>query len=312
MKKSLFERVSRFLALVIIFAILTAAIGPRFLQARNLLNILNQASLNVLIASGLTLTMLISGVDLSVGSTVALTTCLTASMFQSGSFVEMGIGIVAALVLGFIIGMINGAIVTFIGMPPFLVTFGTQQIIRGLAYLHMDGTILNKFDSRFLFLGKGSLLGIPVPVIIATVMVLILSFVLKKCTIGRQLYYVGVNRSSAKYSGISIHKITLFAFGMSGFMAAMAGVLYIARLDAAEPLIGEAFPLQAIAASAIGGISYKGGSGKVSYTVIGALILTLIINGMNQLGIPTQWQNLVTGAVIIIAVLLDRQNIKAK
>lgn len=310
MQKSLFERFSRVLALVVIFVVLSIVLWPNFLQMRNILNILNQASLNVLIASGLALTMLLSGVDLSVGATVAFTTCLTASYFRSGSMLDMGIGIVMALVLGFLVGMVNGGIVTFLKLPPFLVTFGTQQIIRGLAYLYMDGAILNKFDEKFLFLGKGSVFGIPVPVIVATVMVLILSFVLKKCTIGRQLYYVGVNRSTAKYAGISIHKITLFAFGMSGLMAAMAGILYIARLDAAEPLIGEEFPLQAIAAAAIGGISSKGGSGKVAYTVIGALILTLIINGMNQLGVPTQWQNLVTGIVIIVAVLLDRQNIK--
>ena len=310
MKKYL-SRFSRVLALIVIVIILSL-LSPGFLQINNLMNVLNQTSLNLIVACGMTITMLITGIDLSVGSILALTSVVAASYFKSGSVPEMAFGIGLALILGFLLGAMNGVAVHYLRLPPFLVTFGTQQIIRGMAFLYMSGSVLNDFDSKFLFIGKGKLWGIPTPVIITVVLIVVVGFILKKTVVGREIYYVGSNLSAAKYSGISVAKVTVVAFGLSGMIAALAGIVYISRLNAAEAVIGESFALQAIAAAAIGGISFKGGSGSIYGTIIGALILTIILNGMNLLGVPTQWQSFATGGLIIIAVLMDAKAVKAK
>ncbi|MHC1762580.1 MAG: ABC transporter permease [Negativicutes bacterium] len=310
MKKYL-SRFSRVLALVVIVIILSV-LSPGFLQINNLMNVLNQTSLNLIVACGMTITMLITGIDLSVGSILALTSVVAASYFKSGSVPEMAFGIGLALFLGFLLGAMNGIAVHYLRLPPFLVTFGTQQIIRGMAFLYMSGSVLNDFDSKFLFIGKGKLWGIPTPVIITVVLIVVVGFILKKTVVGREIYYVGSNLSAAKYSGISVAKVTVVSFGLSGMIAALAGIVYISRLNAAEAVIGESFALQAIAAAAIGGISFKGGSGSIYGTIIGALILTIILNGMNLLGVPTQWQSFATGGLIIIAVLMDAKAMKVK
>lgn len=311
MKSSCLDRFSRLLALIIIVAILSLA-SPKFLGTRNLLNILNQASLNIMLAVGLTFTMLIAGIDLSVGSILALTSVLAARYFQSGMPLDMAIGVALALGLGALLGSLNGAAVTYLRLPPFLVTFGMQQIARGFAYLYMSGMIYNNFDQKFLFLGKGNILGVPTPVIVSALLLPLIGLLLNKTTYGRRIYLVGANRSSARYSGISIPRTTVFAYAMSGFLAAAAGLIYISRLNAAEAVIGETFALNAIVAAAIGGVSFKGGRGSVFGTVLGALILTIIMNGMNLLRIPTQYQNMMTGAAIIIAVLLDRKAVRSE
>lgn len=310
MKKYL-SRFSRVLALIVI-VILLSMLSPGFLQINNLMNVLNQTSLNLIVACGMTITMLITGIDLSVGSILALTSVVAASYFKSGSVPEMAFGIGLALILGFLLGAMNGVAVHYLRLPPFLVTFGTQQIIRGMAFLYMSGSVLNDFDSKFLFIGKGKLWGIPTPVIITVVLIVVVGFILKKTVVGREIYYVGSNLSAAKYSGISVAKVTVVSFGLSGMIAALAGIVYISRLNAAEAVIGESFALQAIAAAAIGGISFKGGSGSIYGTIIGALILTIILNGMNLLGVPTQWQSFATGGLIIIAVVMDAKAVKVK
>lgn len=311
MKNKYLARFSRVLALIVIVIILSM-LSPGFLQISNLMNVLNQTSLNLIVACGMTITMLITGIDLSVGSILALTSVVAASYFKSGSVPEMAFGIGLALILGFLLGAMNGVVVHYLRLPPFLVTFGTQQIFRGMAFLYMSGSVLNDFDSVFLFIGKGKLWGIPTPVIITVVLIVVVGFILKKTVVGREIYYVGSNLSAAKYSGISVAKVTVVSFGLSGMIAALAGIVYISRLNAAEAVIGESFALQAIAAAAIGGISFKGGSGSIYGTIIGALILTIILNGMNLLGVPTQWQSFATGGLIIIAVLMDAKAVKAK
>lgn len=308
-KISLSETLSRVMALLVIF-ILLSIVCPNFLTTKNLLNICNQASLNVFIAIGMTMAMLIAGIDLSVGSVVALTSVLAAGMFVSGSMTDMLLGLGISLGLGVVLGSINGALIAYLKLPAFLVTFGMSQIARGFAYLYMNGNIFNNFHERFLFIGKGKVAGIPMPILIALAALIIMGIVLKKTTLGRKIYTVGANSSMAKYSGIANNRITVLCYAASGFFAAMAGLIYISRLNAAEATIGASFANNAIAAAAIGGISFGGGKGNVLGTVIGALLLTLIQNGMNQLGITTEYQNLVTGLVIILAVLLDRKSAK--
>ena len=305
----LVDKFSLYFALIAIFVIL-AVTTPPFLQPRNLLNILNQSALKMIIAIGMTLPMLLRGVDLSVGSVVALTSCLAAPFYLSGNVFEMIVGMVFAMSLGLTLGAINGLAVTYLALPPFLVTFGMMQVARGLAYVYMQGEVVNKFADNFLFIGKGDLLGIPMAVVIATCLVIIMGFVLKKTVIGRQIYSVGSNPSTAKFSGISIHKTTVFAFAMSGLFAAIAGIIFTARLDAAEPIIGDTFAPQAIAAAAIGRTSFSGGVGNVFGTAVGALILTMIMNGLNLWLLPMHYQYFATGTVILIAVLMDRKSVR--
>jgi len=175
----------------------------------------------------------------------------------------------------------------------------------------MNGKVYNGFSKTFKVIGKARLIGkIQMPILIMLVCMLLMSIFLKKSNLGRKIYTTGANPSAARYSGINVRRITLLCYAMSGLFAALAGVIWISRLDAAEATIGASYANDAIAAAAIGGISFSGGRGKVVGTLLGAILLTLIKNGMNQLGIPTEYQKLVTGAVIIIAVLIDRKSAK--
>lgn len=301
---------SRLLAIVIISIGLSIA-APNFLTVNNILNIFNQASMNVFIAIGMMMTMLIAGIDLSVGSVVALSSVVAAPFFFSDSIASIGVGILVALVIGLICGLVNGSLVAYFNLPAFLVTFGVSQVARGISYLMMNGKVYNGFSKTFKVIGKARLIGkIQMPILIMLVCMLLMSIFLKKSNLGRKIYTTGANPSAARYSGINVRRITMLCYAMSGLFAALAGVIWISRLDAAEATIGASYANDAIAAAAIGGISFSGGRGKVVGTLLGAVLLTLIKNGMNQLGIPTEYQKLVTGGVIIIAVLIDRKSAK--
>lgn len=304
------DSLSRLLAIVIISIGLSIA-APNFLTVNNILNIFNQASMNVFIAIGMMMTMLIAGIDLSVGSVVALSSVVAAPFFFSDSIVSIGVGILVALAIGLICGLVNGSLVAYFNLPAFLVTFGVSQVARGISYLMMNGKVYNGFSKTFKVIGKARLIGkIQMPILIMLVCMLLMSIFLKKSNLGRKIYTTGANPSAARYSGINVRRITMLCYAMSGLFAALAGVIWISRLDAAEATIGASYANDAIAAAAIGGISFSGGRGKVVGTLLGAVLLTLIKNGMNQLGIPTEYQKLVTGGVIIIAVLIDRKSAK--
>jgi len=299
-------RVSRLIALLILCGVL-ALLTPTFLTASNLINVVRQASLLSIIALGMTMTMLIKGIDLSVGSVLALTSCLAAKLLVAqNSIGEMVLGILFALALGAFLGALNGLAVTALKLHGFLVTFGMMQVARGLAYLYMHGTVIGGFRSEFTFLGAGRLLGIPTPIIVAAVVVLLTHFLLTNTTFGRSVYGIGANDSAARYSGLNLPRTTIIGYAFSGLTATLAGLLYIARLDTAEAQIGEAFNLQAIGAAAIGGTSFDGGVGSAWETVIGALIMSVLANGMNLLNISSLWQTFVTGAAIVVAVIIDR------
>jgi ribose transport system permease protein len=306
MHASLLSKLSRVIALALICTVL-AALAPNFLTLSNLINVLRQASLLAIIAIGMTMTMLIKGIDLSVGSVLALTSCLSAGMLVAGSSVaEMLMGVTGALALGALLGCLNGIAVTTLKLHGFLVTFGMMQIARGLAYLYMQGTVISGFRSEFSFLGGGSVLGVPTPIIIAVVVVLVTHFLLTHTTFGRSVYGFGANESAARYSGLHLARTTILGYAFSGMTAALAGLLYIARLDTAEAQIGEQFALQAIGAAAIGGISFDGGVGSALGTVVGALIMAVLANGMNLLNVSSLWQTFVTGAAIVLAAIIDR------
>jgi len=306
------DALSRLAALVLIFAVIYAT-SPSFRTITNILNVLRMSSLTLMIATGIAMCMLVGGIDLSVGATIALTSILFGRYFQIGrSPAEMVMGMAGILGLGAFIGASNGFCVAYLRLPPFLATYGVQQIARGLAYLLTEGLVYSNFTEEFKFIGGGYVLGIPTPILFAAALLIAIGLMLNKTTLGRRIYAVGSNREAARYSGINVKGTLLTAYTLSGLIAGIAGIVYTSRLNAAEPTIGTEFAQQAIAAAAIGGISFKGGHGNVFGVIIGAVILTLITNGMTLLGIDSNWQVGMTGAIIILSVLIDRNTAKKR
>jgi ribose transport system permease protein len=306
------EDLSRVFVLLLLFLTLLI-LSPQFVNVTNLLNVLRVASLNLILATGMALTMLVSGIDLSIGSVIALSTMMFGQFFQLGrSIPEMIYGIAGILVISAIIGILNGVSVAYIGLPAFIATFAMSQITRGYSYYLSKGIVFAKFTEVFQFIGGGYLFGIPMPVIFAGLLLLIVGFMLNRTNLGRRIYAVGSNKQAAKYSGINVRQTLVITYMLSSLIAGFGGIIYLSRLNAAEANIGLDFPLQAISAAAIGGISFKGGKGNVFGIIIGALVLTLVTNGMNLLGIDSDWQMGFTGVIIIIGVLIDRSYIKKK
>ncbi|HHY46528.1 MAG TPA: ABC transporter permease [Firmicutes bacterium] len=306
MLRSYLARFSRGIALLALCVIVSLA-TPVFLTSDNLLNVARQASLLLILSTGMTVVILVGGTDLSIGSIAALSSCLVAPFFLRGaSTLQIVLGIILGLGVGAVLGFLNGLMISKIGLPPFVATYGMNQIARGIALAYMAGNITYGFGPTFRYLGAGMLYGIPVPVIIAAAVFLLFYFLLSKTVFGRQVYVVGARPSVATFSGISVPETMLKVYTINGLVAAFGGLVFISRLNAAEAGLGETFPLQAIGAVAIGGTSFRGGIGGVTGTIIGALIVTVLTNAMNLLGVSTLWQTAVTGAVIILAVVLDQ------
>jgi len=284
----------------------------KFLSYENIMNILRQGSLLIIMGVGMTFAMLLGkGVDLSIGSVVALTSCIAAPYLTTGSSPQMvAIGLILAAGVGVLVGTINGMLISYIKLPGFLVTFGMREIARGLVYLLMHGRIISGFVPGIVFLGAGEILSIPTPVVIAALVTIAASWILKYTRFGREVYIVGANTNAARFSGINVHASVMKGFAISSLCAALAGIVYIARLNTAEAIIGGQFALQAIGAVAIGGISFDGGIGNPFGAVVGALILTLLTNGMNLLNVASEWQTFVNGSIIILAVVLDKYLVK--
>ena len=274
-----------------------------FLTVPNLLNVLRQASLIFLIGSGLTLVIVTAGLDLSVGATVGLSACFTAAAIQATGTIILGVG--AGLACGLLIGLLNGFMVTLLRLPPFIATYGMLWMVYGLTYWYMAGTTIYGFPQGFRNLGSGYLLGVPIPVFLMALCILVGGIFTRYTTYGHEVYALGANREAARLSGIPIHSRLMLVYTLSGAMAGLSGVVYLARLNSAEAGIGEPLLLPVIAAVLIGGTSLFGGVGSLSGTFIGALILTLALNGMNLLTISTNWQPLITGAIVLLAAWID-------
>jgi len=273
-----------------------------FLTVSNLLNVLRQASLIFLVASGVTLVVLTAGLDLSVGANVGLSACLAAAAIKSGA-VELGI--VTGLASGTGIGLLNGLMVTRLRVPPFIATYGMLWVVHGITYWYMDGQTIYDFPERFRALGSGYLLGVPIPVYLMTAC-LAAGGVFTRYTIwGHQIYAIGANPEAARLSGVPVRMRLNLVYTLSGAMAGLASIVYLARLNSAEADIGEPLMLPAIAAILIGGTSLFGGIGSLSGTLVGAILLTLVLNGMNLLTVGANWQPLVTGVIVLLAVWID-------
>ena len=301
------------LAAVFALCIVIASLSKAFLTPPNLLNVLRQASLTFLIGSGATLVILSGGLDLSIGANVGLSACVAAAVIKSTGAISLGVG--AGLVCGMAIGVLNGLMVTLLRLPPFIATYGMLWMLHGVTYWYMAGETIYGFPAGFRALGSGYVLGIPVPVYLMVVSLTALGAFARYTTHGHEIYALGANAEAARLSGIPVRARRLFVYTVSGATAGLTALVYLARLNSAEADIGEPLMLPAIAAVLIGGTSLFGGVGSFSGTLIGSVILTLVLNGMNLLGVDSNWQPLVNGAIVLIAAWIDivtRQRAEAK
>lgn len=303
---TILEKYGTLLALILLMVFVTI-LNPSFIEPNNLMNLLRQISINALIAFGMTFVILTGGIDLSVGSALALTGVLSAGMLVAG--LNPFLTIILILIIGAILGALNGLLITWGKLAPFIVTLATMTIFRGLALVYTNGKPITGIGDSVIFqwLGKGYLFGVPIPAIIMIVIFLILRFVLQRTTFGRKTYAIGGNEKAAFISGIRVNRVKIAIYSISGTLAALAGMILMSRLNSAQPTAGVAFEMDAIAAVVLGGTSMAGGKGRISGTLIGALIIGVLNNGMNLLGISAFYQQVVKGVVIIIAVLIDRK-----
>ena len=298
----LFVAISRLIALVLLIVVLSI-LSPYFLTWTNLVNVLRQASLQFMISAGLTIVILTAGIDLSVGAVLGLAACVAASLI-SGGFVVLGI--VSALLAGLVCGAVNGLLVTIGRIPPFIATYGMLWIAFGLGYVFMKGEVIYGLPEGFRFIGTGFLWGIPFPVIVATALLAALHLMLHQTVLGRSIYAIGGNPDAARLSGMPVTRRLVTVYALSGFLSGFAALVVIARINAADSGVGEDLLLPAIAAVCLGGTPLFGGIGGIMGTAVGAIILALIVNGINLLGVQTFWQNAVMGTIILISVLADQ------
>jgi len=283
--------------------------SDRFMTWSNMFNVFRQTSVNAIIAAGMTFVILTGGIDLSVGSTLAISGAVAAYMLASGY--SALIAVIAALVVGAAIGLANGFIISKGKLQPFIVTLATMTVFRGATLVFTDGKPISAgYEANaeaFSNIGNGYTLGIPNPILIMALIFGVCYFILKHTTIGRYVYATGGNEEATQLSGVSVHRVKLFVYGMSGLLAAMGGIVITARLASAQPTAGTGYELDAIAAVVLGGTSLAGGVGSVMGTIVGALIIGILNNALNLLNVTSYYQLLAKGLVILIAVLLDQK-----
>jgi ribose transport system permease protein len=302
------RRLGTLLGLVMLCLVLWI-LTPHFLTVSNLLNVLEQTAINAIIAVGMTYVILSGGIDLSVGSLVAISGVVFASILQAG--LPLPAALAAGLLTGAAFGLVNGLLITVGRLPPFIATLGMMSIARGAALVFTDGRPISGFAPGFRTLATGRLWAIPVPVILAVVVFVVAHLVLARTRFGRYVYAIGGNEEATRLSGVAVRVHKTAIYGLSGVTSACAAVLLTARLNSAQPIAGIMYELDAIAATVIGGTSLMGGEGSLAGTLIGALIMGVLRNGLNLLGISSFLQQIVIGLVIVVAVLVDSA-LKAK
>mgnify|MGYP001159020878 CR=1 FL=1 len=287
------------LALFVFLSVFTSS----FLSASNLLQVLRQICINALLAYGMTFVLIIGGIDLTVGSVVAASGVTVVMLLNRGWNIVPAFAV--GLLLGAVLGLLNGVIIAYTGMPAFIVTLALQGSIRGAAYVVTDGRSVACQSDAFKQIGNGYLMHIPTPIYIVAATMIIISIVLYYTRFGRRMYAVGGNITSARFSGIHVKKITVQVYVISGILAALAGIILASRMYSGQPTAGQAYESDAIAAAVLGGTSFNGGIGTIGGTLIGALIIGFLSNGLNLLHISSYVQMIIKGLVIIGAVGID-------
>lgn len=284
--------------LFVVFSALTST----FYQPSNLIDIMLQSSINAMVAVGMTLVIMTRGIDLSVGSIVGLSSMVTASMLPHGLWAGAGLGLLVGLVCGFL----NGVLIAKLRLPDFIVTLGTLSIYRGGALIYTDGQPIYGLAKEFRAIFAGRLFDIPTPVILALLIATLAFLLVKYTALGEQVVAVGGNEEAAKLSGVNVERVKITVYTISGALSSVAGFVLIARIGAAEPIGGNGFELQAIGAAVIGGASLFGGIGNPLGSLIGALTLGALQNGLTLLNVPSFWQYVASGVVVILAVFADQ------
>jgi len=292
------------LPILFLICILFAMLNPNFLTTVNLINVFRQASINIVLAAGMTFVILTGGIDLSVGSILACTAVL--SLMSSIRPELHWATIVVPLAAGLIMGALNGVLIAYVKLPPFIVTLGSMTALRGAAYLFANGTTIINNDLNFAWIGNESLGPVPWLIVISFVIILLSWVVLTKTTLGVRIYAVGGNEQAARLTGIKVGGVLVFVYAISGLLSGIGGVMTSSRLYSASGLLGNGYELDAIAAVVLGGTSFVGGIGSVAGTLIGALIIAFLNNGLTLMNISYFMQLVIKGLVIIIAVMIDK------
>jgi ribose transport system permease protein len=299
----LLDKYSRILLLFSIIAGMGLLKPEAFLTYENFATVIfQQAPFTMLMSFGMTLAIITKGIDKSMGSVLVLTSVFCATLLKQN---QAALGIAVALALGISCGFINGILITRVGVAPFIATYGIEYAALGLAFVYTGAQYIYDFPPAFRAIGTGAILGIPNLALITLLIFLALYFLTSKTTFGRCVYSAGFNFNATTLSGISAKNTVTLVYAINGLLAAIAGILYMARLNAADPGISGSFTLDSIAATLIGGTSFGGGKGSVAGTVIGSLIIVFIRNAMNIMGVSTTWQQTAVGFVIVFSILLE-------
>lgn len=299
--RQILRRFGLLLAIILLAAVLSG-LSEQFLTMQNVLNLLLQATVNATIAAGMTLVILTAGIDLSVGSVLALTAVVTADVLQMG--VPVPLAVLAGLGLGAAVGVVNGLLITHGRIPPFITTLGMMTLARGLALSYAGGQPITGLPDAFRGIGITLILGIPSPVWITALIYGVGIFLLSRTTLGRYVYAIGNNPVAARVAGLPVRATTIAVYAVSGMLAALAGMILVARLDSAQPVMGIRYELDAIAAVVVGGAALTGGEGTLWGTVLGALIMAMIANAINILNVSPFYAQVLQGGVIIAALLI--------
>ncbi len=298
------------IGVLILMCVITSVATDKFLTANNIISVLRQISINTYIAIGMTLIIILGHIDLSVGAIVAMSGTLTVG-FIVNQGMPIGVAIIGGILLGVLTGFLSGFVVSKFRVPAFIITMAMMNIANGVAYVYSGGQSTRIKDDFFIAIGTGYLFNvIPLPVVYMVVLIIVFSFLLSKTKFGTYVYAIGGNREAAKLSGVPIRKVEIIVFTLSGLLSAFAGLVLCSRMYSGQPSVGSGYELDAIAACVLGGTSMTGGKGRISGTVFGAMVIGVISNGLNLIGVSSYWQLIVKGLIIACAVLLDNQKDK--
>lgn len=299
-----------FLVLCVFLSVFPKTSGS-FFTRQNIFNVLRQISTNLFLACGMTMVIILGGIDLSVGSIIALSGCISSGCVARYNL-PLPIALLMGLLVGLLVGMFNGAVISKTTIPAFIVTLATMNIAKGLAYVYTGGSPVRVVTKEWQFLGAGYVGIFPTPVVILVIVLIITAIIMNKTKMGRHMYAVGGNQQAAEFSGIKVEKVKFFVHAFSGLMAGLAGIVLASRMYSGQPTAGDGAEMDAIAAVVVGGTSMAGGSGKIGGTIIGGLIIGVLNNGLNLLNVNSFWQYVVKGVVILLAVFLDYFRNKGK
>ncbi len=307
--------------ILLAMVVLVSLLSPAFLQVRNLLNVVRQISVIGLLGMGVTLAIIALGIDLSSGSVLALAAVVAASLAQRPGWTEakfpglvlpLIVPILAGLFIGFLCGWINGFLIAQFKIPPFIATLGMMTVARGFALLYSNGRPISSLTDSYNFIGQGEVFGFPVPILILIAMAIVTHIILNYTKFGRYVYAIGGNEQAARVSGINIDRVKIGIYTYAGLLAGLAGIVLSSRISSGQPGLGQGYELDAIASAVIGGTSFAGGVGTVWGTMVGALIIGVLNNGLDLLNVSAYWQQIVKGAIIVTAIIIDERKNRMK